>query len=538
MALHRKAISSLSLAVVDISQGTTPLWVRLNLAISGFIVLCCLISSLLLLATSSSCRWMVVPVMNSVSIQELKAKYEAHGQGHVFKFFDELTEQEKTAFLSQLAAVPIEKLNQFFQEATEGGGEKDKAGIRPVFKSDVVRMGEDGAAEERWWNLGLEAISQGRVAVVTLAGGQGTRLGSAQPKGCYDIGLPSGKSLFQLQAERLIRLSQLTGTPVPWYIMTSGPTHQNTVDFFQAHSFFGLDSAQIKFFQQGVLPALTLKDGRIFLQTKGSLALSPDGNGGIYAALRAHGILAELEAKGVEYVHMHSVDNCLVRMADPVFVGLCMERGADCASKAVAKTDPKESVGILSRRCSDCKMVVAEYSELDPSLADAVDEEGSLCFNTANIAVHMFSTAFLHAICHDPSLSLPYHVAKKKIPSIDWESGEPMALPPIGIKLEAFIFDVLEHAQNPVILQVERWAEFAPLKNASGSAPEDTPEACRERLFALHKRWLGAAGALVLGEGPCEISPLLSYAGEGLEAYAGATLELPQVMEAVGRARL
>lgn len=479
---------------------------------------------------------MVVPVVSMSDAAELKAKYEAHGQGHVFKFFEELHESEKTSFLQQLSAVPIEKLNKFFKDATEGNVEKDKAGIRPVFKSDVVRMGDDPAAERRWWDLGLEAIRAGKVAVVTLAGGQGTRLGSSLPKGCFDIGLPSHKSLFQLQAERIIRLTKLTGTAIPWYVMTSGPTHQNTVDFFQSNVFFGLLPSQIKFFQQGVLPALSLDEGKIFLQSKGSLALSPDGNGGIYAALRTHGIIEELEAKGVQYVHMHSVDNCLVHMADPVFLGLCMERGVDCASKAVAKTDPKESVGILSRRCSDCKMVVAEYSELDPKLADAVDEQGSLCFNTANIAVHMFSTAFLRAICYDPSLHLPYHVAKKKIPSIDMESGVALTGPPIGIKLEAFIFDVLEHAQNPVILQVDRWAEFAPLKNASGSAPEDTPEACRERLFALHKRWLGEAGALVLGEGPCEISPLISYAGEGLEVYEGQVLELPQVIGALPKA--
>lgn len=469
--------------------------------------------------------------MGSSNINErasqLRSKFEQHGQGHLFKFFDGLAAGEQMAFLEQLSAIPIDSVNRFFAEAMqEKAGSLQNDSIIPVAKSDVVKVLESKGEAARWHGIGMEAIRAGKVAVVTLAGGQGTRLGSSLPKGCFDIGLPSHKSLFQLQAERLLKLSRLTGTAIKWYIMTSGPTHGPTVEFFAAHRHFGVAEDCIRFFQQGVLPAFSA-DGKILLQSKGAVAVAPDGNGGIYAALKAHGIIGELEAGGVEYVHMHAVDNCLVKMADPVLVGLCLDRRIDCASKSVPKTNPKESVGILSRRNSDLKMLVAEYSELDPRLADATDQEGELVFNTANIAIHMFSVAFLRRVCLDPDFSLPYHVARKKIASVDMETGAALASPAVGIKLEAFIFDVLEHAANPIILQVERAAEFAPLKNAAGSAPDDTPEACCERLYALHKRWLSEANALVHGEGACEISPMLSYGGEGLEFLAATTLQAP-----------
>lgn len=464
--------------------------------------------------------------------KELKERFEAQGQDHVFKFFDGLSDSEKSGFLEQLEKVPIDNLNSFFLEATKEKKGNIEGDIIPVERSVVVKIGENRSDEERWYELGLEAIKEGKVAVVTLAGGQGTRLGSALPKGCYDIGLPSHKSLFQLQAERLIKLGQLAGSPIKWYIMTSGPTHQNTVEFFEHNKYFGMEKSLVTFFQQGVLPALA-NDGKIFLQTKSSLALAPDGNGGIYAALRRDGIIDEFERNGVEYVHMHSVDNCLVRMADPVFVGLCLERNVDCASKSVPKVDPKESVGILSRRNSDQRLLVAEYSELDPKLADAIDEKGELLFNTANIAIHLFSTQFLRKVCFDPDFALPYHVAKKKISSIDMNTGEALATPPVGIKLEAFIFDVLELATTPIILQVDRSAEFAPLKNAPGSSPEDTPGACCNRLYNLHRRWLTSANAMVDGEpgSACEISPLVSYAGEGLEKYSGQFISAPILLE-------
>lgn len=459
----------------------------------------------------------------------LKAKFLANGQSHVFKYFEELNEEEKQSFVDQLKAIPIDELEDLFKQATQEKSSIQETGIVPVLKSDVVKLEEFSADHGRWYEGGLEAIKAGKIAVITLAGGQGTRLGSSQPKGCFDIGLPSQKSLFQLQAERLLRLGQLTGKSIPWYIMTSGPTHDPTVSFFQSNNFFGLNRDHVHFFQQGVLPALSF-DGKILLQSKGSVALAPDGNGGIYAALRRQGIIERLEAAGVQYVHMHSVDNCLVKMADPVFLGLCIERGIDCASKSVPKTNPKESVGILSRRNSDQKMFVAEYSELDPRLADATDDlTGELLFNTANIAIHMFSVEFLKRVCLDSHLRLPYHVAKKKIPSIDLVTGEPSIT--AGIKLEAFIFDVLEHATNPIILQVDRASEFAPLKNAAGSAPDDTPEACAARLYALHRRWLTRANALVLGDGPVEISPLVSYGGEGLEHLSGTVLNTPVSIE-------
>lgn len=462
----------------------------------------------------------------------LAKKYQAAGQDHLFRHWDDLVPAERNQLVSQLEAIDIDGLLREYRTAKERLQETKSSTSpmrpAPLDPSQIVTRGE--------YALGLEAIREGRLAVVTLAGGQGTRLGSTAPKGCYRIGLPSGASLFELQARRLRKLVSLAGTTahaLPWYIMTSNATHAHTEAFFREQNYFGLPMSSVRFFKQAELPAIS-EEGRLFLATKSCLALSPNGNGGIYAALEREGILREMRSHGIEYVHMFCVDNALVRPADPFFVGACLARGADCGIKSIMKVDPNESVGVLCRRSrSDGKAVkgeeergesgimVAEYSELDPEWAAMRDTTGqNLLLNQANIANHLFTVEFLERVCQR-GVSLPAHLAYKKIPSINMETGEPLAKAPMGYKLEYFIFDVLPWARRPLIFQGERSEEFAPLKNAPG-APADSPEYCVRMVSDLHRRWLVSAGAQVADEKePIEISPELSYAGEGLQAFKG-----------------
>ncbi|KAG8983614.1 UDP-N-acetylglucosamine pyrophosphorylase, partial [Tulasnella sp. 427] len=272
------------------------------------------------------------------NVDSVKERYEAAGQGQVFKFWADLNTEQQSTFLGQLNALDVERVNRIWKKAVDvekelasaSAGEEEITPL-PDDAFDTILDAPD--REKEWREVGIKAIADGRVGVLLMAGGQGTRLGSSDPKGCYDIGLPSHKSLFQYQAERIARLQTVaeeeTGKSkgsviIPWYVMTSGPTRKPTVAFFEKNNFFGLNKQNVIFFEQGTLPCLTL-DGKILLQSKGEIAVAPDGNGGLYAALRSplspdnttHNVLGDLEQRGITFVHAYCVDNCLVRVADP-----------------------------------------------------------------------------------------------------------------------------------------------------------------------------------------------------------------------------
>lgn len=444
-------------------------------------------------------------------------------QGQLFKL--EMTEEEYKALESQLKELPEPSaLKDMFEKAMEADlklKESKDNKLKPV-NDELIMVSNRGSEQwSHWHKIGMDALKKGECAIVTLAGGQGTRLGSSDPKGCYKIGLPSGASLFQIQAERVLKIEKLADMkePLSWYIMTSAPTHKGTVDFFEDNKYFGLKKDQVKFFQQGVLPAFDL-EGKILMSSRGKISVAPDGNGGIYKALEREGILEDMKRKGIKFVHMYCVDNCLVKVGDPAFIGACIKSGTDCAAKCVEKTEPSESVGVFCKNSND-KLVVAEYSELDAETAQAVDPKtGRLLFGEANIANHFFTVEFLSNLTE--CLTLPYHIARKKIPTVNPITGEFGTT--AGVKLEAFIFDVFERAEKPMLFRVPRFEEFAPLKNAPG-APKDSPEYCTDLLFSLHRKYLKEAGAIINDKDKIELSASLTYEGEGLESFKGNEIE-------------
>lgn len=284
-------------------------------------------------------------------------------------------------------------------------------------------------------------------------------------------------------------------------------------------------------------------DGKIFLDSPSSIAVAPDGNGGIYAALRsplspspnAPTVLSDLASRGIEYVHCYGVDNCLVRVADPVFVGYCVARGADCGVKVVKKTDPAESVGVVAVKRG--KFAVVEYSEISRDMSERREEGGAgdLAFRAANIANHFYTRAFLEEVCALDESRMPFHIARKKIPHVDLSSpaGEVVKpLKPNGMKLEQFVFDVFPFVRAFALLEVERAREFSPLKNAPGTGVDDPQTSVRD-LLREQRRWLERAGATVREGVEVELSPGVSYAGEGLEAARGLEIVRGGVVESV-----
>jgi len=414
-----------------------------------------------------------------MNVESLRARLAEYGQEHLLTFWDQLDEDAQRKLYGELDDLDLAEVTEYFQrtiatlnEATEKLDDRmepltaDQCGS--IFK---VSDGEREDYQQRTFR----AVSDGKLAILLLAGGQGTRLGVSYPKGMYDVGLPSGKTLFQLQAERILSLQRLaekaTGKKgrVVWYIMTSASTVKPTTDFFVNNNYFGLNSTDVVVFQQGTLPCFTF-EGKIILGNKGELARAPDGNGGLYRALRKDGIIDDMEKRGVEYVQLFCVDNILVRVGDPLFVGYCISKGAECANKTVAKSAPNESVGITCK--VDGHYQVVEYSEITARVAEARDADGSLTYSAANLCIHYFTRAFLRRVVDEHERQLVHHVAKKKIPTLDLATGEPVKpSAPNGIKMEKFVFDVFRFADNFVVWECAREEEFAPLKvSASNNA--------------------------------------------------------------------
>lgn len=468
-----------------------------------------------------------------MSLADLQKRLADCGQSHVLRFWDQLDDDERDSFLKQLQTINFENSIKLFHKAMKSIGTIQRLDerMKPIPETQFESEEScDAETLKRYRDIGLREIGEGRVAVLLLAGGQGSRLGVSYPKGMYSVDLPSGKSLFRLQAERIRRLQSLTkrSGKIPWYIMTSGPTNQATQQYLEKHKYFGLEPEDVIVFEQNLLPCFDF-DGKLLLKEKNYVALAPDGNGGIYGALRNNGILGDMEKRGVRYVHIHSVDNILVKVADPIFIGYCVSKDADCGAKVVRRNSPTEAVGVVCK--VDDHFQVVEYSEISEETAHKTDAKQNLLFSAGNICNHFFTIDFLRDVIKNHEKDLKLHVAKKKIRHID-EDGvavKPKAVN--GIKIEKFVFDVFEFSKHFVTWEVPRDAEFSALKD-SDDAGKDCPSTARRDLLALHKKYIEKAGGIVEGE-EVEISPLISYSGEDLEVVVrGKVFKSPAVLSA------
>ena len=473
--------------------------------------------------------------MSTTDESRLRDRYRDANQSHVFTYYDTLDASDRESLLDQLASIQVEDLSDLFQRATTTSGSSDQQNTIEPFGGEGVGSNDDQALAQKCSEIGLAAIGRGEVAALVLAGGQGTRLGFDGPKGMYDIGLPSHSSLFQMIAERLVKLKQLAtvadgkSSSLPFYVMTSPMNHEATKAFFSEHKFFGLGEDNVVLFEQGMLPCFT-PEGKVIMETPSKVAMSPDGNGGIYPSLKKSGALEKMEKRGVKYLHVFSIDNALAKPADPAFVGFCVDKGADCGNKSTLKSHAHEKVGVVALR--NGRPCVVEYSEISHEMAERTNAAtGRLEFGAGNICNHFYTLDFLRDKVL-PQMNHLFHVAQKKIPYYNDE--EKATVKPDsnnGIKLETFIFDVFPLSERFVVWEVERSEEFAPVKNAPGS-PSDSPDTARSMITGLSKQWLQSVGTQLQEsngnkDDPCEISPLLSYAGEDLDRFRGQTIQVP-----------
>jgi UDP-N-acetylglucosamine/UDP-N-acetylgalactosamine diphosphorylase len=415
------------------------------------------------------------------------------GQEHLLAFWAESGPSERDHLRAQIGDLDLAKLSGWVESLVKNP-EETRVCPEDFVPAQSYSPEPHTEAERHKYaqaiQLGHEMISAGKVAAFVVAGGQGTRLGFDGPKGNYPISPIQNKTLFQVFAETIAAVSGRYEAVCPWYVMTSPLNHAATVEIFESNDFYGLGRENACIFQQGTLPNFAF-DGKILLAEKASIARSPDGHGGAISALVRSGALADMQKRGVEYLSYWQVDNPLVNLFDPLFIGLHALDGAQMSSKAVIKNAPKEKVGNFC--LVDGKVTVIEYSDLPDELAEKRNADDSLLFHLGSIAIHIISTSFIETLGADGG-SLPLHRAVKKIPHIDRQGHPVEPTEPNGVKLESFIFDALPLADESVILEIVRSEQFAPTKNATGI---DSAESCRAMMVARAARWLEAAGVEV-----------------------------------------
>jgi UDP-N-acetylglucosamine/UDP-N-acetylgalactosamine diphosphorylase len=420
------------------------------------------------------------------------------GQEHVLTGWRELTDAQRDAFVAQLRGLDLAQLAGLYQgrDATYRLPEPDRIAPLP----DVLPDEFDPEAYDR----GQRALAAGQVAALVVAGGQGTRLGFDHPKGMFPVGPVTGKTLFQLHAEKVLARSRRHGAAIPFLVMTSDATHAETLAFFSAHRFFGLPADDVHFFRQGTMPALELATGKLLLEAPGRLFSGPDGHGGTLTALAKSGLLQRLADRGIRQVFYFQVDNPLVKVADPQFLGRHLRARAEVSSKVIDKDGPKDKLGNFV--LIDGRLSMIEYSDLPDALATAVDAEGNLRIRAGNPAIHVFDVAFLQRVTAGAADGLPFHLARKKVPF--WDPATGMTVQPEAenaLKFERFIFDVLPLAARHAAVFTSRREEFAPLKNGDGA---DSPQTVRRAIRDQAADWLASAGVRVPASADVEVSAL------------------------------
>ncbi len=441
-------------------------------------------------------------------------------QGHLIQHADSLTRPQRAAMFEQLRELDLDALPSLIREYVLN----KPAVTLPADLEPVDFYPRDHTSRRRSWDraayrtAGEALIRAGKVAAFTVAGGQGSRLGYDGPKGCYPATAITRKPLFQVFAEGLLATQRRYGRAIPWYIMTSPLNHDATIAFFEQHSHFGLSPRDIAFFQQGSMPSFDMATGRILLADRGQIATNPDGHGGAIRALHVSGSLDDMRERGVEHLSYFQVDNPIVRVVDPVFIGLhatAPDSSCEMSSKMVSKAGPDERVGVFC--ASGGRTMVVEYSDLPRSLANERLADGTLRFAAGSIAIHIMSVEFLSRLATDPASSLPYHRAEKVVEVFDpAASCKQRPEKPNAVKLERFIFDALPLCRSSIVLETDRIEEFAPIKNAEGVDSPATSTAIQTERAA---RWLEAVGVKIprdaQGRAECviEVSPLTALEG-------------------------
>ena len=396
--------------------------------------------------------------------QQVMKILKENNQEQIIDILNKMNYEDSKKLMKQILTLDFFEVNTLYNELKNGYSEDVKK-IEPVNYTEKCKLSRNEISE--YETLGKEIIEKNKLAVISLAGGQGTRLGHSGPKGTYELSLEEifGRkvSIFEVLAQNFLKAKELYGVNVNWYIMTSNDNNNATTDFFEKNNYFNLKKEQVKFFIQNDIPVIN-ENGKILVGANYLIKTASNGNGGIYEVLDKQGILSDMKKKGIEWVFVSGVDNILVNPIDPIFVGLTIKEKNSVAVKTVKKVDASEKTGVYCRK--DGKIGVIEYNEISDELRNVKDENGELLYGQSNIVSHLYN---IQALDFLKNVKLPYHRAHKKGSYINENLQEIFPTEPNVYKFEKYIFDAFGKFDNVTILSVDKKEEFAPIKNAEGN---------------------------------------------------------------------
>lgn len=431
---------------------------------------------------------------------EVRNLFSKAQQGHVFEGWDELSESEQESLLGQCSELDLDLLAQLWRNGPElkGNEPSTATSLQAAHFSPLAQ-----SINEKHRQIGESLIRSGAVGVVIVAGGQGTRLGFDRPKGLYPIGPVSNRNLFEFILDRIDRRTlKLRAPSVPVWVMTSDATHEATVEYFEDR-YSRWPSLEVNVFRQGLMPAVDASSGKILLSAQGTIAMSPDGHGGMVQALAKRGALERLAARGVSTLFYCQIDNPMVDALSPELIGAHVEAQSQMTTLVVRKSKPEERVGNVAMFGD--RMAIIEYSDISPEDAKRTQNDGSFVFWAGNTGIHLFDRAFLEESAASAE-ALPFHWARKKVAWWSRDTGSVEPAEPNAIKFERFIFDLMPSASRTLAVEIDAADYFAPVKNASGSAT-DSPETCKGAILQQSRRWLGHAQVAVPAGLNVEIGP-------------------------------
>jgi UDP-N-acetylglucosamine/UDP-N-acetylgalactosamine diphosphorylase len=438
--------------------------------------------------------------------EHLRSELQKFNQMHIVQFWDELDDRQRHALVEDLESVDLALLQKLHNSPAEEVDWQALAAQAEPPTAIRVSDQQDPNLLRQARELGEEALRNGEVAVVIVAGGQGTRLGFSKPKGLFPIGPLSERTLFQVLFDQVKARVKRYGKALPVLLMTSPLTHDETQHYVREQEYFGLDESDVCLFCQGTMAAVDRDSGKLLLDQKHRLALSPDGHGGMVRALERSGTLNQLRERGIKYLYYCQIDNPLAQVASPELLGFHRLRESELTTQVVKKVGPLERVGNVVD--IDGQLRIIEYSDLPEEAAQLLNDEGELKLWAGNIAIHVFNVDFLDRV-KDSVQALPFHTALKKVPFVNEQGERVQCETPNGMKFERFIFDLLPAAKNALAVESEKNRSFAPVKNAPGSAA-DTPELAQKAMHDQALQMLLDAGVDCSAAGTVEINPLFA----------------------------